>query len=58
MLWIIATHAEKVGKKVGWKNFWHFSQLQWITEPAGGGIINYSVLLNILFMIMYNSNIL
>lgn len=57
-LQITATQAGKGGKQVRWKCFGHLSQLQWITEPTGGGIINYSVLLNILFMILYNSNIL
>lgn len=58
VLQITAMHAEKVGKQVGWKQFWHLSHLQWITESTGNGIINYSVLLNILFMLVCNSKML
>lgn len=53
-LQITATRAGKVGKQGGWKRIWHLTHLQWVTEPTGSGIINYSVLLNILFIAIYN----
>lgn len=48
----------KVGEQVGWEWLWHLSHLQWVSEPAGSGTINYSVLLSILSLATCNSCIL